>query len=65
MMAAWIKHMDIDFGTYHHSTPNESNAIREQAENAFSKLLRSLYPSGAPLRILDAACGLGCAGWAF
>ena len=59
MMDAWIKHVGIDFGTYHHSTPNESNAIREQAEKTFSKLLRSLYPSGAPLRILDAGCGLG------
>jgi cyclopropane fatty-acyl-phospholipid synthase-like methyltransferase len=51
--------MDVDFGTYHHSTPKESNDIRERAEKAFAKLLRSLYPSGAPLRILDAGCGLG------
>jgi cyclopropane fatty-acyl-phospholipid synthase-like methyltransferase len=51
--------MDVDFGTYHHSTPEESNQIRECAEKAFSKLLRSLYPSGAPLWILDAGCGLG------
>ena len=55
----WIEHLDIDFGTYHHSTTNESNDIREHAEKAFSKLLRSLYSSGAPLRILDAGCGLG------
>src|SRR4029077_12499078 len=59
IMDAWIKHVDIDFGTYHHSTPKESKAIRERAEKAFSKLLRPLYPSGAPLRILDAGCGLG------
>jgi SAM-dependent methyltransferase len=59
MMDGWIKYMGIDFGTYHHSTPNESNAIRKQGEKAFSKLLRSLYPSGARLRILDAGCGLG------
>jgi SAM-dependent methyltransferase len=51
--------MDVDFGTYHHSTPKESNDIRRRAEKAFSKLLRSLYPSGAPLWILDAGCGLG------
>jgi cyclopropane fatty-acyl-phospholipid synthase-like methyltransferase len=51
--------MDVDFGTYHHSTPKESNDIRERAEKAFAKLLRSLYPSAAPLRILDAGCGLG------
>jgi cyclopropane fatty-acyl-phospholipid synthase-like methyltransferase len=51
--------VDIDFGTYHHSTPEESNEIRERAEKRFSKALRSLYPSRAPLRILDAGCGLG------
>jgi cyclopropane fatty-acyl-phospholipid synthase-like methyltransferase len=50
---------DVDFGTYHHSTPEESNDIRERAEKAFSKLLRTLYPPGSPLRILDAGCGLG------
>jgi SAM-dependent methyltransferase len=50
---------DVDFGTYHHSTPEESKRIREDAEKAFSKLLRPLYPSGAALRILDAGCGLG------
>jgi cyclopropane fatty-acyl-phospholipid synthase-like methyltransferase len=54
-----VKHVDLDFGTYHYSTPNESNDIRERAEKAFSKLLRSLYPSRAPLRIVDAGCGLG------
>jgi cyclopropane fatty-acyl-phospholipid synthase-like methyltransferase len=59
IMDAWIKHVDIDFGTYHHSTPKESKAIRESAEKALSKLLRPLYPSGAPLQILDAGCGLG------
>jgi len=48
-----------DFGTYHHSTPEESNDIRERAEKAFAELLRSLYRSGAPLRILDAGCGVG------
>jgi len=51
--------MDVDFGTYHHSTPDESKQIRECAEKAFTKLLRSLYPSRAALRILDAGCGLG------
>jgi SAM-dependent methyltransferase len=50
---------DVDFGTYHHSTPEESNRLREYAEKAFSKLLRPLYPPGATLRILDAGCGLG------
>jgi cyclopropane fatty-acyl-phospholipid synthase-like methyltransferase len=50
---------DVDFGTYHHSTPEESNHLREGAKKAFSKLLRSLYPSRAALKILDAGCGLG------
>jgi cyclopropane fatty-acyl-phospholipid synthase-like methyltransferase len=50
---------DVDFGTYHHSTPDESKRIRESAEKAFSKLLRHLYPSRAALSILDAGCGLG------
>jgi cyclopropane fatty-acyl-phospholipid synthase-like methyltransferase len=50
---------NVDFGTYHHSTPQESKEIRECAEKAFSKLLRPLYPSDASLRILDAGCGLG------
>ncbi len=49
----------VDFGTYHHSTPEESNEIRARAEIAFSKLLRPLYPASAKLRILDAGCGLG------
>jgi cyclopropane fatty-acyl-phospholipid synthase-like methyltransferase len=51
--------MDVDFGTYHHTTPDESRIIREYAAEAFSKLLRPLYPSGAALRILDAGCGQG------
>lgn len=50
---------DLDFGTYHHTTPEESKRLRENAEEAFSKLLRPLYPTGAALRILDAGCGLG------
>jgi ketopantoate reductase len=29
---------DVDFGTYHHSTPEESKYIRECAEKAFSKV---------------------------
>jgi SAM-dependent methyltransferase len=55
----WFKHPEVDFGTYHHSTLEESNDIRRRAETAFSKLLHPLFPSGAPLRILDAGCGLG------
>jgi 2-polyprenyl-3-methyl-5-hydroxy-6-metoxy-1,4-benzoquinol methylase len=50
---------DVDFGTYHHTTPEESNYIRRRTEMSFSKLLQGLYPSDASLRILDAGCGLG------
>lgn len=50
---------DVDFGTYHHSTPEESEALRKLSKAAFSTLLKDLYPSDAPLQILDAGCGLG------
>jgi cyclopropane fatty-acyl-phospholipid synthase-like methyltransferase len=50
---------DVDFGTYHHSTAEESRQIREDATKAFSRLLRPLYSPRAALRILDAGCGLG------
>jgi cyclopropane fatty-acyl-phospholipid synthase-like methyltransferase len=50
---------DVDFGTYHHSTQEESKQIREDAARAFTKLLRPLYRPLAPLKVLDAGCGLG------
>jgi hypothetical protein len=37
---------------------NQNASGNEYAEEAFSKLLRPLYPSGATLQILDAGCGL-------
>lgn len=49
----------VDFGTYHHTTPEQSKSLREYAEKAFSKLLRPLYPRRAALNVLDAGCGLG------
>ncbi len=51
--------MEPDFGTYHHSTPDESRKMREKAGKVFSSLFLSLYPADAELRILDAGCGLG------
>lgn len=51
--------METDFGTYHHSTPEESRDMRDKVEKAFSLLLPSLYPPDAELKILDAGCGLG------
>ena len=49
----------VDFGTYHHSTPEESAAVRARAEEVFSGILPSLFPANAQIRILDAGCGLG------
>jgi len=58
-----VKRTDVDFGTYHHTTPQESNEIRKRAAKTFSRLLRSLYSSNARLQILDAGCGLGFITW--
>jgi hypothetical protein len=49
----------VNCGTYHHTTPQESDEIRLRANMSFSKLLQGLYPADASLRILDAGCGLG------
>lgn len=51
--------MAVDFGTYHHSTAEQSNEIRAWAEKEFTSTLLSLYPPRLALRILDAGCGLG------
>ncbi|MBX6362082.1 MAG: class I SAM-dependent methyltransferase [Acidobacterium ailaaui] len=53
------EHLGVDFGTYHHSTPEESNVLRNRVEVVFSKLLKDLYPPKTPLQIMDAGCGLG------
>jgi hypothetical protein len=46
---------EVNFGTYHHTTRAESEAIRKFAKDTFSKLVRPLYPSDAALRILTLA----------
>lgn len=51
--------MEPDFGTYHHSTPEESRKTRESTGKAFTSVLHSLYPPDAEISILDAGCGLG------
>ncbi len=51
--------MPVDFGTYHHSTSEQSNAIRAWAEKEFSELLLSLHNPDSALRILDGGCGSG------
>jgi cyclopropane fatty-acyl-phospholipid synthase-like methyltransferase len=54
-----INDAQADFGTYHHSTPEESKALRTEAEEVFSRILLSLFPTDGHLRVLDAGCGLG------
>lgn len=51
--------METDFGTYHHSSPEESMNMRGKIAKAFAPLLLSRYPSDSRLMILDAGCGLG------
>ena len=51
--------MEIDFGTYHHSTPEESSNMRSRVETAFSELFTSVYSPESEISILDAGCGLG------
>lgn len=51
--------MDVDFGTYHHSTETQSRELREKAEKAFISLLNGLFSKEMQIRVLDAGCGLG------
>ena len=50
---------DVDFGTYHHSTPQQSDEMRVRAREEFVSILSQLYPHDSRLSILDAGCGLG------
>ena len=59
MKAGMQSMLKVNFGTYHHTTPEQSRLLQQYADEAFSKLLRPLYPRRAVLRILDAGCGLG------
>ena len=49
----------MDFGTYHHSNPDESREMRNRAAGAFSAVLLTRYEPHSEIRILDAGCGLG------
>ena len=49
----------MDFGTYHHSNPDESREMRNRVAGAFSAVLLTLYEPHSEIRILDAGCGLG------
>lgn len=49
----------VDFGTYHHSTREESEKVRTLVEKEVTSLLTKLFPESSTLRVLDAGCGLG------
>jgi 16S rRNA G1207 methylase RsmC len=49
-----------DFGTYHHSTPQASQKIREKVKILFTTVFRNLpFAQDDSLKILDVGCGLG------
>ncbi|MUN27909.1 class I SAM-dependent methyltransferase [Sulfuracidifex metallicus] len=55
--------MKVDFGVYHHSTPEESNAFRERLERVLMPLLKSAFNREARINALDVGCGLGFLSW--
>lgn len=50
---------NVNFGTYHHSTQEESDHIRSMVEKKVHSIFSKLYPISSALQILDAGCGLG------
>lgn len=50
---------NVDFGTYHHSTPEESENIRSMIKKKVHSIFSKLYPVPSKLHVLDAGCGLG------
>lgn len=61
--------LQLDFGTYHHSTAFASQRKRERAGTQFSQAFAELpFSRDDPMKILDIGCGLGflccvCAGY--
>jgi SAM-dependent methyltransferase len=50
----------LDFGTYHHSTPRASQKIREKIKILFTKVFSNLpFACDDSLKILDVGCELG------
>lgn len=49
----------VDFGTYHHSSREQSERTRVLLRGQFSRIMRSLFPEDSDIKILDAGCGLG------
>ena len=50
---------EIDFGTYHHSSLEESIKLRGLVKEKMNQVLDTLYPATQKTNILDAGCGLG------
>ena len=50
---------EIDFGTYHHSSLEDSIKLRGLVEEKMNQVLGKLYPATQKINILDAGCGLG------
>jgi len=50
---------EIDFGTYHHSSLEESMKLRGLVKEKINPVLSNLYPVTQKINILDAGCGLG------
>jgi ribosomal protein L11 methylase PrmA len=49
-----------DFGTYHHSTSNESEKIRKKVRSLFIETFDALpFSRNDEIKILDVGCGLG------
>jgi cyclopropane fatty-acyl-phospholipid synthase-like methyltransferase len=54
------KNRQLDFGTYHHSTPSQSEKIREKVEIEFGRVFDTLpLVREDKLKIVDLGCGLG------
>jgi hypothetical protein len=49
---------ELDFGTYHHSTPEDLRMIRTLAKTMFAEAFTSV-PQGDELKILDVGCDSG------
>lgn len=51
--------VSVYFGTYHHSSLQESERTRERVKGMFADLLPSLFSVDSKIKVLDAGCGLG------
>ena len=47
------------YGTYHHTTPEQSETIRSELKVAFEEVFAYIYQENVIEKVLDAGCGLG------